>query len=91
MIPARLEAPNDEKLAQLYLTYGGDVPTADNHEFNREIGRWKGRWANIFINDRPVSSTDALVFFAEPILYPNVFRCIEILLCMSVSSVLYFL
>ena len=76
------EALNDERLAQLYLTYGGDIPAADNHEFIREVGRWKGRWANVDVNDRPVSLTDALVSIADPILYRNVgyffaFLCLQ--------------
>ena len=70
-----LKPLNDERLAQLYLTYGGDIPAADNHEFIREVGRWKERWANVDVNDRPVTLTDALVSIADPILYQNVFGC----------------
>ena len=29
MIPARVEALTDEKLAQLYLSYGGDIPASE--------------------------------------------------------------
>ena len=57
-----------------------DIPAADN-EFRLVVGKEGG-------NDRPVSLTDALVSTAEPILNPNVFRCMDIpvLLCMPVSS-----
>ena len=61
-----LKPLNDERLAQLYLTYGGDIPAADTHEFIREVGRWKERWANVDVNDRPVSLTDALFSLLIP-------------------------
>jgi hypothetical protein len=84
LIPSALRDLTHEKITNLYFTFGDDIPAADNQEFIREVQRWKARWADV--DDKPATLADSLRAIRTPELYPNVYRILEILLCMPVSS-----
>ncbi|OWF56242.1 52 kDa repressor of the inhibitor of the protein kinase [Mizuhopecten yessoensis] len=60
------------------------MQAADNRVFERELQRWIARWENV--DDKPTTLADTLASIKEPLLYPNIYRCIEVLLSMPVAS-----
>jgi len=84
LIPSELSGLTAETITRIHETFGGDIPASDKQEFEQEVQRWKARW-NIH-GDKPATLADTLRCIRELTLYPNIYRCIEILLCMPASS-----
>ena len=86
LIPKQLGQLTREMQANLYAAYGNDIPAADNQVFYREIQRWKIRWEQVVDDEKPATLADTLVSIKEPRYYPNIYRCLDILIAMPVTS-----
>jgi hypothetical protein len=84
LLPSQIANITRTKLTELYFTFRKDLPANDNIEFQREVDRWRARWTDV--QGKPETLGETLASINEPMLYPNIFKCLEILVSMPVTS-----
>jgi len=85
LMPSNVKTIDDSTVKAIFDACGSDLTDYDS--FSREIQRWVTRWT--VVESPPSTADDCLegaLKLAHVELYPNIRRCIELLLAMPVST-----